>query len=175
MKRATRDEVLHRLLANETASGVEGSTTGLSQAELLQVSEGLAFAMRPLRAATGEVTGKYSLGPRGAWILSLISGGACFPLELSVALKAGRSLITAELARLTEAGLITARADDKDRRRSALALTPLGQAACQQVRDKMSRIIGDNLSGYSAEEIRLFSRMLRAVRGAESGDGQFKC
>ncbi len=175
MKQTRRDEVLSRILASETAGGVAGSSQALSQAELLRVSEGLAFAMRPLRAATGEVTGKYSLGPRGAWILSLISGGACFPLELSLALKTGRSLITAELARLTEAGLITARADEKDRRRSVLALTPLGQAACQQVRDKMSRIIRENLSGYSADEIRLFSRMLRAVRGAESGDGKLDC
>ena len=138
--------------------------------ELGLVCEGLAFAQRPLRAATRGVTRQYGLGPRGAWILNLISTGKVYPLELSDMLKAGRSLITAELARLTEAGLITASPGRHDRRRSELALTSLGQAACQQVRDEMARIVRRNLAGYSAEHVRLFSRMLRDVRQLEEDE-----
>jgi DNA-binding MarR family transcriptional regulator len=135
--------------------------------ELGPLLEGLAFAQRPLRAATRRVTRQYDLGPRGAFILSLISGGKIYPLELSDMLKAGRSLITAELARLTEAGLVTASPGRHDRRRSELALTPLGQQACQRVRDEMARIVRRNLAGYSAEDVMLFARMLRDVRQLE--------
>ena len=91
----------------ERASGIES----LGWDELGLVVEGLAYGQRPLRAATRQVTRQYDLGPRGPWILSLIWSGKCYPLELSQALKTGRSLITAELARLTRAGLITATAD----------------------------------------------------------------
>lgn len=143
--------------------------------ELGPLLEGLAFTQRPLRAATRQVTRQYNLGPRGAFILSLISGGKIYPLELSDMLKAGRSLITAELARLTEAGLITASPGRHDRRRSELALTKLGQEACQRVRDEMARIVRRNLAGYSAEEVMLFARMLRDVRQLEEDEVPAVC
>ena len=149
-----------------TSAGVD--TLGWD--ELGMVCEGLAFAQRPLRAATRRVTRQYDLGPRGAWILNLISSGKVFPLDLSEVLKAGRSLITAELARLTEAGLITASPGLHDRRRTELSLTKSGQTACQLVRDEMARIVRRNLADYSAEEIRLFSRMLRDVRALEENE-----
>jgi DNA-binding MarR family transcriptional regulator len=152
----------------------EGVDT-LSWDELSPVLEGLAFAQRPLQAATRRVTRQYDLGPRGAFILSLISGGKIYPLDLSEMLKAGRSLITAELARLTEAGLVTATPGRHDRRRSELALTKLGQQACQQVRDEMARIVRRNLAGYSEEEFRLFSRMLREVRQLEEDETPVIC
>lgn len=138
--------------------------------ELGLVAEGLAYGLRGLRAATRPVTRQYDLGPRGAWILSLISSGKCFPLELSQALKTGRSLITAELVRLTNAGLVTAQADSGDRRRSQLALTPLGREACERVRCEMARIIKRNLAAYSPEEVRLLIRMLRDVRRLEADE-----
>jgi DNA-binding MarR family transcriptional regulator len=153
-------------LPEDSSKGV----ASLTWDELSPVLEGLAFTQRPLRAATRQVTRQYDLGPRGAWILSLISGGKIYPLELSDMLKAGRSLITAELARLTEAGLVTASPGRHDRRRSELALTPLGQQACQRVRDEMARIVRRNLAGYSTEEVMLFARMLRDVRQLEEDE-----
>ena len=143
--------------------------------ELGPLLEGLAFAQRPLRAATRQVTRQYDLGPRGAFILSLISSGKKYPLELSDMLKAGRSLITAELARLTEAGLVTASPGRHDRRRSELALTPLGQQACQRVRDEMARIVRRNLADYSVDEVMLFARMLRDVRQLEEDEVPVVC
>jgi DNA-binding MarR family transcriptional regulator len=132
--------------------------------ELGLVCEGLAYGQRLLRAATRQVTREYSLGPRGAFILSLLSGGARYPLDLAEAMKCGRSLITAELTRLTEAGLIVARTGKKDRRRSELALTREGEKACERVRSEMERLLRRTLAAYSADEVRLFSRMLRDVR-----------
>lgn len=157
--------------AEETSLGAER----LGWNELGLVAEGLAYGQRPLRAATRKVTLQYDLGPRGAWILSLISGGRCYPLDLSTSLKAGRSLITAELVRLTRAGLVTAEADSADRRRSKLALTPLGQEACERVRAEMARIVRRNLSPYSSGEIRLLIRMLRDVRRLEADEAEVSC
>ncbi len=151
------------------------SVDALTWEELSHVLEGLAFAHRPLRAATLKVTRQYDLGPRGAFILSLISGGKIYPLDLSEMLKAGRSLITAELSRLTEAGLVTASPGRHDRRRSELSLTPLGQKACQRVREEMARIVQRNLAGYSIDELMLFARMLRDVRQLEEDETPVVC
>lgn len=151
------------------------SVATLTWEELSPVLEGLAFTQRPLRAATRQVTRQYDLGPRGAFILSLISGGNIYPLDLSEMLKAGRSLITAELSRLTEAGLITASPGRHDRRRSELALTKLGQEACQRVRDEMARIVRRNLAGYSIDDVMLFARMLRDVRQLEEDETPGVC
>ena len=153
-----------------TATKQSEAIASLTWEELAPLLEGLAFAQRPLRAATRQVTRQYDLGPRGAFILSLISGGKIYPLDLSQMLKAGRSLITAELVRLTEAGLVTASPGRHDRRRSELALTRLGQEACQRVRDEMARLVRRNLAGYSAEEVLLFARMLRDVRQLEEDE-----
>ncbi len=132
--------------------------------------EGIAFANRALRATTNAVTEKYDLGPRGAWILNLLSHGPAFPLDLAQLLCVGRSLITAELTRLTDAGLVTTRTGT-DRRRTELTLTPLGQAACQLIRDEMQASALRNLASYSADEVKLFARMLRDLRrGAEDDE-----
>lgn len=153
----------------------EAGLDALGWDELGRVAEGLAFGQRPLRAATREVTRQYGLGPRGAWILILISGGKRYPLELSEVLKAGRSLITAELVRLAEAGLVTSSQGRDDRRRRELALTIVGRQACQRVRDEMERIVRRNLAPYSAAEVRLFSRMLRDVRQLQDAEAGPSC
>ena len=137
----------------------------LDWADISQLSEGLAFASRALHGATGPVTATYDLGPRGAWILNLIDHGRTFPRDLANSFRIGRSLITAELTRLTAAGLISTRPGAIDRRKTELALTPLGQQACQQIRDEMSAILSRNLAAYSHDDIRLLTRMLRDVHG----------
>lgn len=144
-----------------------GSTDALGWTEIAPVIEGLAFSARPLKAATREVTGRYALGPRGTFILSLIANGLRYPAEISQMLMVGRSLITAELGRLTDAGLISARPGASDRRRSELALTPRGRAACDEVRAEMARLVRENLASYSPGEIALFARMLRDARKVE--------
>lgn len=169
MTRTTRREVLGRIegkpLAPQAPRAVPGDgPTSMPWEELGLVVEGLALGQRPIRAAAAAVTKRNGLGPRGAYILSLISGGVVYPNELALALKIGRSLITAELTRLTEAGLVTAEPGETDRRRSRLSLTAEGQAACEEVRAAMRAFVTRNLAAYSAEDIRLFIRMLRDVR-----------
>lgn len=131
------------------------------------ICEGIAFAQRPLREGNGQITKQYNLGPRGAFILNLLANGMLYPLELATALCCGRSLITAELARLNEAGLVASRPGEVDRRRTELTLTSLGEQALAEIRAETSRIIRTNLAGYTPDEVRKFAVMLRAVRGEQ--------
>jgi DNA-binding MarR family transcriptional regulator len=131
--------------------------------EIAFLAEGLAFGPRALRAATAKVTERYSLGPRGAWILNVISHGVAYPLELASVFCVGRSLITAELTRLTEAGLVATRPGQDDRRRTELTLTPLGKAASEEIREELSMIVQRRLAGFDAREARLAAEVLRAL------------
>ena len=137
--------------------------SAVSWDEIAFLAEGLAFGPRALHAATARVTERYDLGPRGAWILNVISHGIAYPLELSLIFRVGRSLITAELSRLTEAGLIDARPGKDDRRKTELTLTPLGQEASAEIRAELSTIFKQRLTGFSAEEIRRAAEVLRAL------------
>ncbi len=175
---AKREEILLTLRHSAHAKARRAAEPAMPQQgqlswdDLGSLAEGLAFASRPLKLATQSVTERFDLGPRGAWILNLISNGVVHPTVLSTIFQVGRSLITAELVRLTDAGLIAAQPDQEDRRRSELALTPAGEAACRQIREDISMILLSNLRGYSVEDIRNFTRMLRDVRGdgvAEEG------
>lgn len=127
---------------------------------------GLVFASRPLHGAKAGVTKRYDLGPRGAWILNLVSIGLVYPHELAEMLKIGRSLVSAELARLSDAGLITGRQGERDRRRSELALTAEGQAAADQLRTAIAALVTESLAHYAPEEVRLCARMLADLRAA---------
>lgn len=147
--------------------GGQDNLSKLNADELGQIVEGMAFAQRAINGAGISTIKAYSLGPRGPWICTLIAGGVIYPLELAMVLKCGRSLVTAELARLTEAGLITATPGKHDRRRSELALTPAGKKAATQVRSELIRILRRNLAGYSAKELSLFARMLTDVSRIE--------
>lgn len=180
MKDSKRDEALRKLrspLAQRSAHSPKSADVpgaeALSWDEMGYLWEGVSFVSRALRATTDKVTKAYDLGPRGAWILNLLSHDVIYPLDLARLLCVGRSLITAELARLTEAGLVTTKPGEADRRRTELTLTALGQIACQSIRDEMAASVRHNLAVYSAEEIRLFAQMLRDLRqGAEaSGSG----
>jgi len=128
--------------------------------EIGYLAQGFAFSSRPLKEASRTVTDEFSLGPRGAWILILISNGQVYPLDLTNVFRVGRSIITAELIRLNAARLITYRQGSEDRRRVELALTSLGATTVQRVRDEMSRLIQRRLAHYSRDEVLTCARLL---------------
>ena len=139
---------------------------GLSYNDIGFLMLGISFASRPLRAATTGITAEYSLGPRGAWFLRLISRGGVYPLDIAKLFQIGRSLVTAELVRLADAGLITYRKTADDGRRSELTLTSLGNKVNQRVKAEVRRLVTQRLGAYSREEILLCARMLRDFQGA---------
>lgn len=162
MTSTPREELLRRAFARQDARDT-GPPSAVEWPDLAPIIEGLVFAGRPIGEATQGVTDRYDLGPRGCHILSAINSGISFPLDLASLLKIGRSLVTAELNRLTAAGLIEATPGKDDRRRSELSLTAKGLQASIEVSGELDRIIRNNLSAYTAEEVRLFSRMLADV------------
>jgi DNA-binding MarR family transcriptional regulator len=181
MADVARDAALRKLrspLADQSDHKVkspdEPGAETLGWSEMGFLWEGVAFASRALRATTNSVTKTYDLGPRGAWILNLLSHDVAYPLDLARLLCVGRSLITAELTRLTDAGLVTTKPGETDRRRTELTLTPAGTIACQTIRDEMAASVRHNLANYSAQEIKLLSHMLRDLRrGAEEAGSDF--
>jgi DNA-binding MarR family transcriptional regulator len=128
------------------------------------VIEGLAYANRPLFAAANDVKQKYGLGPRGAFILNLVSEGMDYPNQLATKLGTSRSLISADIGRLTEAGLLAGTTGTGDKRTMRLSLTPEGARVCEAIRTKMASLITRNLSAYSARDIKLFAAMLHDAR-----------
>ena len=150
----------------------------LTWEEIGYICEGLVLAPRPQKAATQSITEQYSLGPRGAWITQLISlGEVVFPLDLTKFFQIGRSLITAELTRLSDAGLIAYRKSDKDGRRVELTLTPLGEKVQRRVKAELANLVTRQLASYTREQALLFGRMLHdfgaiAPKGANLGPYQ---
>jgi DNA-binding MarR family transcriptional regulator len=133
----------------------------LSWEEIGFICEGLVVAGRPLRAATRDIIAEYSLGPRGAWIVFMISiGEVVYPLDLTKFFQIGRSLITAELTRLSDAGLIAYRRSASDGRRVELTLTPLGETIQRRVKAQLTKLVTRQLAPYTREQALLFGRML---------------
>lgn len=130
------------------------------------LAHGLAFAPQSLHKAIAGVTKHHDLGPRGAWILNLIDIGVVFPHELAEMLRIGRSLVSAELARLAEAGLVTSQPGARDRRRTELALTESGKVVRQEVQAALAALITGALAHYTPEELRLCARLLSDMRHA---------
>jgi DNA-binding MarR family transcriptional regulator len=136
----------------------------LSWDEINFLCAGMALAARSMGVATRPITEEFSLGPRGAWITVLITTGQVHPLDLTNIFQVGRSLITAELTRLTEAGLITYGKSASDGRQVQLKLTPLGNTVQRRVRGELSNLVKQSLSAFKREEILLCARMLGELR-----------
>jgi DNA-binding MarR family transcriptional regulator len=126
--------------------------------------EGMSFASRPLGEVTTRITGRYSLGPRGVWILQLISSGQRYPLDIARVFGVGRSLVTAELTRLHDAGLIRMRQSEGDRRKTELSLTREGEQTRELIRRELTSLAHERLGDFSQEEILLCARLLRSFR-----------
>ena len=161
---ARRDAILSRFLPEQAQAEPWKDESPLVWDDLGSLSHGLVFGPRSLLQATRDVTERYSLGPRGGWMLNLIGAGLFHPHELSDVLKIGRSLVSAELARLTEAGLVTSSAGKTDKRRSELKLTASGEAALAEIRSELQRSLTTALQGYTPGQVRLLTKMLHDLR-----------
>lgn len=112
---------------------------------------------------------KYSLGPRGASMLTLIDHGSVHPAELAEIYEVGRSLITAEINRLVKAGLVVRNESEKDKRRATLSLTSLGRKVSADSFKTLQQVIDTSLARYSEQERNLLLTMLIDLSG-QSGE-----
>lgn len=170
MTDVSRDDILQRIFSDAERSKEQRQPVhgGDGDGELDEIIAGLVFAQRPIVGATREILERYDLGPRGSFILSLIDNGVTYPLELASVLKIGRSLVTSELNRLIGAGLVSASPEERDRRRSQLSLTPAGAEAATTFRQAVLGVLKRNLAKYGPQELQLFARMLKDVRGLDA-------
>lgn len=117
--------------------------------------------------ATKALCAEYGLAPRGPWIIGMVGKQSLAPNELADFFNVGRSLITAELGRLIEAGLLVQGRDAVDGRRATLALTDAGRTVFDRLGDDLEAFMAQRLSGYSRDDIMLCARLLSDfVRGA---------
>jgi DNA-binding MarR family transcriptional regulator len=121
-------------------------------------------ALISARAQFSEVSktlsSELSLGPRGPWIIGLLGKSSMSPLALSGYFSVGRSLITAELNRLADAGLINQEKCSRDGRRILLSLTPSGNQLYARLGIELERVLAGRLAGYTREEILLCAKLL---------------
>lgn len=152
--------------------GPGGSVTGergrldLSWHDLGLLGNSIAIASREWRSAAERVRDEYGVGPQGPWIIGLIaSNQVTFPSDLSKILRCARSLISLELSKLNEAGLINYCKSDEDGRQVELSLTPLGEAANLRLAKSLHSMLEERLAGYSRENILYCARLLRQLAG----------
>ena len=126
----------------------------------------IGLAPRQLVVAREAVTARHDLGPRGAWILGLIERGVNSPTALTRIMCIGRSLTTAEIARLTEAGLVEGRQSAADGRRVDLVLTAEGERAADELRAALADHVKARLAGFTREQVRDCTALLQAFTGA---------
>lgn len=138
----------------------------LTWGDIAFLAHNMAFASGPLSLATGAVTDRYDLGPRGTWVINLIAIGLNHPHELAETLNIGRSLVSFELGKLSAAGLIVSEQGERDRRRSKLALTPLGEETLQEVRKGLVGLVTEALGHYKPKELRICARILSDMQTA---------
>jgi DNA-binding MarR family transcriptional regulator len=140
----------------------EPGASPLSWDEVGFLLQSIMAATRQWRNATQRIRDEFSLKPRGPWILGLIySGNVVFPADLAKFFQCSPSLITGELDRVIDAGLVTTRKHEADGRQIELLLTPLGQEVSQSISATVLEMVQKPLSKYTREEVLLCARLLR--------------
>ena len=126
----------------------------------------LTMAMRKWRLGIQSLRDEYSLGPRGPWVLGVISRqGVINPKDLTDAVFCTKSQITSELIRLTEAGLVTSSRGKTDRRQVELSLTALGETVNARLANSFVTIFEEQLPGYSREDVLFCAGLLKCLAG----------
>ena len=125
-----------------------------------KVLNNVGVAARRMLRLVDPVTATYSLGPRGASMLTLIDRGAVHPTQLSEIYEVGRSLITAEVSRLIAAGLVVRDEFEHDKRRATLRLTALGKQVSDECFAAFTQAVQSSLGHYGQKQRTLFIQML---------------
>jgi DNA-binding MarR family transcriptional regulator len=141
----------------------------LSREDIGLFGNAIAIASRQWRSAAKSIREEYGLGPHGPWIIGLIaSRQVVYPSDLTRVLRCGRSLISAELNKLSDAALINCRKSEEDGRQIELTLTPLGIAANARLAESLSSMLEERLGHYVRDDILDCVRVLRDLAGSST-------
>jgi len=135
----------------------------LNWSDVAAFVQAVSHAGAPLSEASLPVRTRLDLGPRGTMILNQIASGNVQPSKIAEALNVGRSLVTADLARVEKAGLLI-RKTCADRRRVELALTPKGIEVMLEVKANLEKLIQDRIGHRSKAEIDACTNLLSELR-----------
>jgi DNA-binding MarR family transcriptional regulator len=135
----------------------------LTWSDVAAFVQAVSRAAAPLSEASLPVRTRLGLGPRGTMILYQITSGRVQPSEIAEALNVGRSLVSADLARLEQSGLVI-RKPCADRRRVELAVTPKGVAVMLEVKANLEKLIQDRIGHRSKAEIDACTNLLSELR-----------
>jgi DNA-binding MarR family transcriptional regulator len=103
---------------------------------------------------------EHGLGPRGIWMLSWISEGHGFPGYIAKAMKLPPSVVSGDLRRLVEAGLVVSERSGEDARRLRYTLTPPGAALLSQAHGLYVAALEGKIASYPAKDMRTMLRLL---------------
>ena len=128
--------------------------------EVGQFFGALASAREQFGQVTKELSREYGIGPRGPWMVGLIGREPVSPHQLASFYRIGRSLVTAELKQLQDAGLIFYTKSESDGRKVELSLTPLGKELRDRLTQGLARQMSERLHGYSKEAVMTCTQLL---------------
>lgn len=140
----------------------------LSEEDVALFCRAIGVAPRRMGRGARDVIARHDIGQRGVWIMALVSAGVDSPSRLSDVLCISRSLFTAELGRLSAAGLVVTEKDVSDGRRLKLQLTEKGAAASRQLQKTINIFVNETLAGFSRADVLKCARLLLAFAGADA-------
>ena len=120
--------------------------------------------LRALRLAAGETLTISGLSAAQLFVLRTLDDGCDASLsELAERTMTDRSSVTAVVDRLLDAGLVTRRVADEDRRRAAVCITPKGRTTLRGAPRPPTSLLMDALQHMDRSHVRYLARGLVAL------------
>lgn len=131
-------------------------------------------AFHAQRGALRPALGELGLGAGQPKLLGYLRrNGPCGQRELANYFEIDPAAVCRMLDSLQKGGFVTRRADDQDKRRDLIALTPAGVRAYEAWQDRCRAMEERMLAGFSPEERERFAEYLgRAYRNLKSERGE---
>ena len=147
-------------------------TTGTGPTIESEITWLLHRAAQRMHVVTGEHAENYGLQLREYIILSAMQKtSGLTQVELAKTVGLDKTTLMSQLDRLEQQGLIIRRPDPRDRRVRIPVITPAGNDLRAQVADASATAEAHALSGFTADDVATFRRMLFEIIGDSADPG----
>jgi DNA-binding MarR family transcriptional regulator len=147
-------------------------TTGTGPTIESEITWLLHRAAQRMHVVTGEHAEKYGLQLREYIILSAMQKTpGLTQVELAKAVGLDKTTLMSQLDRLEQQGLVIRRPDPRDRRARMPEITQAGNDLRAQVADASATAEARALSGFAADDVATFRRMLFEIIGDSADPG----